>query len=81
MHRKIANLILLALAFGVGLLTADYEALAAGRAPAGSSVTLIIVVLLAIGVYGWYRIVKTTAEQNAWRNREYRLGHRTAASR
>lgn len=64
---KIISLLLLALTFLVGILTADYQAFVAGSAPAGSYVTPLIAALLAAGVYGWYRIVKSAADEQSWK--------------
>lgn len=78
LNRKFGSLLLLALAFGVGAFTADYRALFAGTSPVGSNVTLLIALLLGVGVCGWYRIVKSAAEQHEWRERECRLSNRSS---
>lgn len=72
MSRKLTSLLLLVVAFLVGIASADYSALAAGQAAIRPNATVAIVMLLAAGVYGWYRIVKSAAEEQKWNQREMR---------
>ncbi len=80
MSSKLTSFVLLGFAFGVGAMTTEGPAISAGAYAESAAVTLVVTLLLACGVYGWYRIVKEASEQNGWKAREWQLAQRTQSA-